>query len=101
MKLRCLKAIFPVLVIFLGYLPSKAQVGLQPRAIYVDFASFASDSSGYSSFHIYYQIYSSQLLYARQRGHFVARYSVSAVIKKGKKQITSSEVDGILKEETY
>lgn len=78
-----------------------AQVGLQPRTIYVDFATFASDSAGHSAFHIYYQIYTSQLLYARQRGSFVARYSVSAVIKKGKKQITSSEVDGVLKEETY
>lgn len=87
--------------VFLGHPLCEAQVGLQPRAIYVDFATFASDSAGYSSFRIYYQIYSSQLLYARQRGNFVARYSVSAVIKKGKKQITSSEVDGILKEESY
>ncbi len=102
MKPNCLKLMLPALAAVIltnGF--CEAQVGLQPRAIYVDFATFASDSAGYSAFHIYYQIYTSQLLYARQRGNFIARYSVSAVIKKGKKQVTSSEVDGLLKEESY
>ena len=50
--------------------PAFAQVGVQPAAFNVDFASFKSDSSGYDLMEVYYQIYSSNLLYVRQDNRY-------------------------------
>lgn len=73
----------------------------QASAFYVDFASFNSDSANLEVLEIYYQIYTSKLLYIRKDDQYVANYSVSAVIKKGKKQVTATETEGFFYKETY
>ncbi|MCP4581701.1 MAG: GWxTD domain-containing protein [candidate division Zixibacteria bacterium] len=77
------------------------QVGIQPSAFNVDFASYESDSAGVNLFEIYYQIYSSNLLHVRQDGKYVAKYSVVAIIRDGKKQITAFEAENTIYAESY
>ncbi len=77
------------------------QVGIRPAAFNVDFASFASDSAGYNSFEAYYQVYSAHLLHVREEGKYVANYSVTAIIKDGKKQIDAKEIEETVYAESY
>lgn len=76
-------------------------IGMRSSAFYVDYASFAADSSGLDRLEVYYQIYTSKLLYLRKNGQYVSHFGVSAVIRKGKKQITASETEGFLYKDTY
>ena len=78
-----------------------AQVALQPAAFYVDFASFKADSAGYNLMEIYYQIYSSNLLYVRQDNRYMASYRVAAVVKDGHKQIAADEKEEEIYAESY
>ena len=96
-----MKAFFTLVLILIAAVPVWSQIGLPPPAFNSDYASFASDSIGLSALEIYYQIYTSRLLYTRQEGAYVAHYSVSAVINKNHKQITAAETEGYLHEETY
>jgi GWxTD domain-containing protein len=92
------KIVMAILISLLVVTSVQAQVGLRPAAFYTDFASFAADSAGLDRLEIYYQIFTSQLLYAHEQDKFVAHYSVNAIIKKQGKQITATETEGFLKE---
>lgn len=68
---------------------------------YVDYASFKSETPGINRFEIYYQIFTSGLLYIRQKDEYMAHYSVGVVIKKSGKQITASEKEEYIRESSY
>ncbi len=82
-------------------IPAFSQVEVKPAAFNVDFASFASDSAGLNLLEVYYQVYSSHLLYIRQDGKYVAKYSIITIIKDGKKQISAKESENTLYADTY
>jgi hypothetical protein len=92
------KIVTTILLSLIALTAAYGQVGLRPAAFYTDFAAFATDSAGINKLEIYYKIFTSQLLYARQQDEFVAHYSVNAVIKKQGKQITAAEKEGFLHE---
>jgi GWxTD domain-containing protein len=72
-----------------------AQVGVNPAAFNVDFASFKSDSAGYNMFEVYYLIYSSNLLHVREGGRYMAKYTVNAIIKDGGRQVAADEREDV------
>ncbi len=90
-----------VVIIFMMAVSSSAQVEFRPAAFYVDYASFASDSSDYNLFEIYYQIYTSKLSFILKEGKYFASYSINAVVNKGKKQINAVETYGYFYADTY
>jgi len=96
-----MKILLLVTIVFITAVSLPAQVEFQPAAFYVDYASFASDSSGCSLLEIYHQIYASKLSYILKDGKYYASYNVSAVVNKGKKQINAVETDGYLYADTY
>ena len=96
-----LNRIMSIITILVLSIPTWSFQGTQNSAFYVDFASFASDSTDLVKLEVYYQIYTSKLLHIRKNGKYVANYSVNAVIKKGRKQITASETEGFLYKETF
>ena len=96
-----MKKLLIAAAIFIVAGPAFAQVGVQPAAFNVDFATFKSDSAGYDMLEVYYQIYSSNLLYVRQDKNYMASYRVAAVIKDGHKQVAADEKEEVLYAESY
>lgn len=90
MRTACIIAVF---ILGIGILPVQAQMAVEPAAFYIDFGIFAGDSTSQDLLEIYYQIYLSRLLFVREDGNFRAKYTVSAIIKDGKKQVTGIEKD--------
>lgn len=90
-----------LLIIMMMAISASAQVGIRPAAFNVDFASFASDSAGYNLFEVYFQVYSSHLLYIREEGKYMGKYSITAVIKEGGKQVAAKEYEETVFAENY
>lgn len=89
------------LVLSFGLLTGQAQMVTEPAAFYIDFGIFAGENADEDLLEIYYQIYLSRLLFVRAEGDYRANYTVSAVIKEGKKQITGIERDTTIIVESY
>jgi GWxTD domain-containing protein len=68
---------------------------------YVDFASFKSDTPGLNQFEVYYQVFTSGLLYIHQKDEYMAHYSIGVIIKKSGKQVTASEKEEFIRELSY
>lgn len=96
-----MKILIVIIAVLIMAASSEAQVGIQPAAFYVDLAAFASDSSDSEMLEVYYKIYTSKLTHVLKGGKYFASYSVTAVIKKGKKQYTAIESEGSLYSESY
>lgn len=96
-----MKYLITIIIPILLAAAAMAQVGVRPAAFNVDFASFASDSANYNVLEIYYQIYSSNLLHVREDGKYMAKYSVTAIVREGKRQVAADEQEEIVYAETY
>jgi GWxTD domain-containing protein len=78
-----------------------AQVDIPRTPFYADYVTFASDSAGKSLLEVYYQVFTSNLLYIHQKDEYMAHYSVGVVIKKSHKQVTAAEKEEYLREVSY
>ncbi|MCD6162944.1 MAG: GWxTD domain-containing protein [candidate division Zixibacteria bacterium] len=96
-----MKKLIVIIAILIITGSASAQVGLRPAAFYVDLAAFASDSSDVERLEVYYKIYTSKLTHILKDGKYFASYSVTAVIKKDKKQHTAAETEGSLYSASY
>lgn len=90
-----------IVVIFIAVAAWGQTEEITAGKFYVDYASFKSDKPGVNEFEIYYQVFTSGLLYVHQKDEFMAHYSVGVVIKKSGKQVTASEKEEYLRELSY
>jgi GWxTD domain-containing protein len=75
-----------------------AQVDIPRAPFHADYVSFISDSAGKSALEVYYQVFTSKLLYIHQQNEYMAHYSVGVVIKKSRKQVTAAEKEEYIRE---
>jgi GWxTD domain-containing protein len=87
---------------FICFMAITAFGQIEPPRIpfHADYVSFVSDSAGKCLLEVYYQVFTSSLLYIHQRDEYMAHYSVGVVLKKSHKQVTASEKEDYVREAT-
>lgn len=96
-----MKIVMILMIFIILSVPALSQVEVKPAAFNVDFASFVSDSAGLNLLEVYYQVYSSHLLYVRKDSKYVAQYSIVTIFKEGKRQISAKEFENTIYSDSY